>query len=275
MLNKDDLLESRYFIEFRNRVLAGAKKNGSEYSYLGVNYQGDELQSLKLYYTFFDLPEQGAKFPIPELQARFEAYRREISEYHIRTPFVPGCGITFCFKLSKDEGVSVGVYFRVLCDASGYLSRLADRFADVPGWSEKAFDKTGVLKYLSYSISEGVRERSYVYCAPCQFLDMFDEEAGVRLSAADCMEISTDWDEDLSNGMKFIAITQADISGARIKDEVQAMEVELRERELIVGDCFVLHGYYIDKQVNSVFYFTREPGSRSVFPWERGKAVAF
>lgn len=267
MMSAESLLQSKELDDFLCSLRENISGAGNEYSYLGVNFRASRILSLKFYYTFFGLASLGANFPIPELAERFGHYRDVLSALHVNTPFMPGCGITFTIKFEEGRGASRGVYFRVKCDAKEYIEKFLGRVGLSVESHYNCFDDSGVLKYLSVDDAGKVKERNYIYCTDCTFLDAFDESSGVSFSEASCLEISTDWsDESASDNMKFIGISRVSLAHEITRRETDVIATDCERRGLMVGPWFALHGYYLHADIKSVFFFSKKQGDNSVLP---------
>ena len=265
MIAAADLANNLLLQDLLRRLPSVIPEGSHHYSYLGLNFHDDGVSSCKLYYTLLDEPICNGRFPVPELENIFASYAKLRSAFHVKTPFVPGCGITFTIKFDAVSGVSRGIYFRVREDARQYVEKFLLRIGvPIEEHSEK-FDMSGVLKYLSIDEAGCIRERNYIYCQDCRFLDAFDVASGISFSRAECLEISTDWnDPTATENMKFIGISKVPLAGERVSNRTRCV-AELAERQgLIAAPWFSLYGYYLHSGVTSAFFFSSRRGDNSV-----------
>lgn len=267
MITASVLLQHAELQDFLSGLQNKLALSGREYSYLGVNFRAADILSIKLYYTFFGRASLGAEFPVAELAERFSQYADKLSEFHLDTPFVPGCGITFTIKFDVKQGISRGVYFRVKCDASEHIRKFLCRINLPVDTYAHHFDAGGVLKYLSIDAKGKVQERTYIYCPDCAFLKAFDQVSDIAFSQADCLEISTDWDDaEESENMKFIGISRKILAGEHSSRETAVVAAACRDAGLMACPWFALHGYYLHAGIKSAFFFGSGKGESSVLP---------
>jgi len=111
------------------------------------------------------------------------------------------------------------------------------------------------LKYLSVDSNSIVRERNYIYCNHPDFLNQFNQKSGIPFSQSNCLEISTDW-EDINeySNIRFIGLGDlqvSEVTGKEINDMIRI----IGNAFLSKNELFKAYGYYIFKDVKSVFFF--------------------
>lgn len=84
-------------------------------SWIGINGAGGELLGLKVYFTFYELPEGDLPRILPDdgMRSDFLALAGQASPRHVGDPLHPGSGYTFCIKADRSGDPTYGFYLRV------------------------------------------------------------------------------------------------------------------------------------------------------------------
>lgn len=108
------LLRGRRVQEFCDRLAAVPAREFAK-SWIGVNGLDRALLGLKVYFTFYELPEGDLPriLPDPGMRADFLAAAEQASLEHVGNPLQPGSGYTFCIKVDRRGEPTYGFYLRV------------------------------------------------------------------------------------------------------------------------------------------------------------------
>lgn len=250
-----EILNNNSISDFHNKLSSEMSASNNAYSYLGVNFKGSEILSYKLYYTFFDLQSVKYFFPVPKLKERFLSYENKFSN-HISTPRVPGCGITFTTKFdTKTQQISQGVYFRIIEPTERYINKFLNSIKMQSSEHQHKFDRDSHLKYLSIDSNSVIQERNYIYCNQPDFLNLFDQKPGMSFSKLDCLEISTDWEDELQfNNIRFIGLGALSLT-EHVQNEIKRIKQKLNSSFIHNTPLMEFYGYYIFKDEKSIFFF--------------------
>lgn len=85
-------------------------------SWIGLNFRGAELLSLKVYFTFYELFDAltlARILPDERMRSDFLAGLPQASTVHVADPLHPGSGYTFCLKVDRGGNPTRGFYHRV------------------------------------------------------------------------------------------------------------------------------------------------------------------
>jgi hypothetical protein len=85
-------------------------------SWIGINCRGGELLSLKVYFTFYELFDEGTLariLPDERMRSDFLASLPQASAEHVADPLHPGSGWTFCIKIDRGGSPTHGFYHRL------------------------------------------------------------------------------------------------------------------------------------------------------------------
>lgn len=254
-----EIINSDTFKEFHIKMTSNIEVEKLSFSYLGINYKGNRIISYKFYYVFFGL-ESIVYFPIPELEDYFFQYRSAFSSVHINTQVGVGNGITFTIKFDVNLNVSKGVYFRVVESSDNYIKLFLSKInLSIDDYID-FFDRNSHLKYLAIG-QNGINTRNYIYCHTPSHFNQFDNISDIPFSNSDYIEISTDWeDSEQFDNMRFISLLTLPTQIKRIEDsqeEVKEIIYKLNLDLINDSNVLLLHGYYIFKNIKSVFIFQK------------------
>jgi len=159
----------------------------SFYSYIGINYNRNDILSLKFYYVFFESTKLRVNFPIKELANEFELALKNIP----RQAFLFGSnggGITLTFKVNSIGNNSIGFYLRQNGRNEKYVSNIISLYPEL-NLNESDFeDGFGQYYLLNDNIKE---EKQYVYLKPTSKLILLENKYGINYSNARGVEISS------------------------------------------------------------------------------------
>lgn len=260
-----NILKNKIFVSFINNAVGEITKNNSNYSYMGINFTGDKIRSFKFYFTYFDSNVEPVLKLIPELWPKFASYSDKLSGYHLHTPSIPGCGLTFAIKFDEHNNYSKGIYFRINSVADVYIEKVLNKFQLPVDRYKNSFDRNSHLKYLAIDDHGNFSERNYIYCEQCDFLNKYDAESDTRFSTSECLEISSD-DEigSATNKIHFIGLSRSGLSGKTTDSEIKEIVLRLGNSHLSSTRLFQIHGYYPFKKMKSVFLFSANPDQKDL-----------
>ncbi len=108
------LLRDRRVRDFCDRLSAVPTREFAK-SWIGINGFDRELLDLKVYFTFYELPEGDLPRILPDagMRSDFLAAAGQASLKHVGNPLQPGSGYTFCIKVDRRGDPTYGFYLRV------------------------------------------------------------------------------------------------------------------------------------------------------------------
>lgn len=215
------------------------------YSYFGINFNNNEVTSIKFYYVFFDPLIFKLQFPILELKENFEKSISHSSE-HVLQYLVSGGGITLTIKFDRHGEASMGYYFRKNGNNEMFISNILDCY---PNYKLEREDfESGFGEYVM--LSKGRTARSeYIYLENKIKFSKFHEETGINYKLANCIEISSA-NIKIPNSHKFIAIGGTELFGDSFKKNIPTEFTQLTNK---IGAQLICPATFLNREKYSCY----------------------
>lgn len=202
---------------FDDRLSLFYKTSELFYSYVGVNYNKNEITSLKFYYVFFDPSIFEFNFPLIALKHDYEK-SIERSSSSVFNYLSNGGGITLTIKFNKYGNSSIGYYLRQQANDHTYTRNIINNYPEL-NLTPNDFEQD----YGEYCMLIGGRKEKtyYVYLRPSTHLSLIEKACGIKFSSAKGIEISSANINDRS-AHKFIAMGGPELIGEDFLKKIPA-----------------------------------------------------
>jgi hypothetical protein len=230
-----DIANHGALIEF-NQLMWTLKNNlHPNYSFVGLNYKGEEISSIKFYYVFFN--NFSEPFVISELKEIYEQHIKDVSEKHLTKPLLPGAGITITIKFDAQMNITKGVFFRVNLENQIFKNNVIKSFSKY-NFTDDDFED-GYGQYLLIKNGK-ITTNEYVYLKNMQKIEAFGEKTGIHFLEAKAVEISSSASKDCCDS-KFIALGGSNLIHKRFRNMIPKKITNVFNSDELQYCCPAIH----------------------------------
>lgn len=222
---------------FDKRMRMFYNKSEANYSYIGINYQNQNILSLKFYYVFFDLMQFKNHFPFADLNKNFYDIIEHASDL-VYEPKSNGGGLTLTTKFNGLGEKSIGFYLRCNGDNSQFVSNIMNCYPDLSLIKEDFEPGFGSYFMLIDGI---ITTNNYVYLKPTSKLKELEEKYEIAFSKSQGIEIASA-NCNFPNKQKFIALGGPELMGKGFLNKIPKNFKEIAEKMNAKFICPAING---------------------------------
>lgn len=227
----------------RSIIAVWSSFSGEKISYIGFNFEGGDITSIKLYFVLYSDELPFETFPIPPLAQEFLSHWKNKSNF-VNEPLSNGGGLTFSIKVDRRNLIEYGYYLR--CAKLNDIEHFSKK-SELFGTSFINATDFGIYNTFKNNV---IQSKIYGYVTPAEHpLDAIKEL--IQLQNVRGIEIAR---IDNDNDQKYICLGGENVFTSKLESEIPK---EIHSFQKCSNLKFICPAFSSDHKLCSVYVTSR------------------